>query len=169
MKNYKIKLVESINDYKLILKNNKFKINKIIDDLTNNKNISINTFSALCICKNISILLYKDNKTYTIINKKNVNNKYIFDAYIQLVYNNSSFCSNNYKIFQEELSNKELENILNNFFYIENIEKPLKSLSSYKIQDLIDIANKLNINIYNDLAKRKTKTILYSEIIKILS
>lgn len=168
-KDYKIKLVESIYDYKQILKNNKFKINKIVDELTNSKNISINTFSALCFCNNISILLYKDNKTYSIINKKIVDNKYIFDSYIKLFYNSSSSLSNNYKISQEELSNKELENILTTFFYIENIEKPLKALSSYKIADLMTIASKLDINIYNDVSKRKNKETLYSEIIKILS
>ena len=39
----------------------------------------------------------------------------------------------------------------NTLWNIENIEKPLLSVSSYKLQQLIDIANKLKINIMKQL------------------
>jgi hypothetical protein len=54
-------------------------------------------------------------------------------------------------------------------YYIENLEKPLKSESSYKLQDLVDISNKLKVNLFDNNNKKKTKKQLYSEIYKILS
>ena len=47
------------------------------------------------------------------------------------------------------------------------LDKPIKALSSYKVQDLIDICNKLVIDIVNkETGKNKTKNELYESIIQ---
>ncbi len=53
-------------------------------------------------------------------------------------------------------------------FYIENLEKPLKAFSSYKLDELISISEKLNINIYDASNKKRKKQELYSDILKYL-
>ena len=52
---------------------------------------------------------------------------------------------------------------------VDNIEKPLKNISSYKKIDIINMANKLNINIMKDVKKIKVKKILYQEISEALN
>jgi hypothetical protein len=61
---------------------------------------------------------------------------------------------------------KKTSEYRNSLWNVENIEKPLASISSYKLQQLIDIANKLDINIMKSHTKKKTKKQLYEEITK---
>ena len=68
-----------------------------------------------------------------------------------------------------KINNENLIKLMKTSYYIENLEKPLKSESSYKLQDLVDISNKLKVNLFDNNNKKKTKKQLYSEIYKILS
>ena len=61
---------------------------------------------------------------------------------------------------------EELQKILNSYYVIENIEKPLKAFSNYKLDELVFIAQKLNINIYDEHAKKKKKQELYENILQ---
>jgi hypothetical protein len=55
----------------------------------------------------------------------------------------------------------------NDFIQIENVEKPLKAISAYKVQDLITICNKLEIDVKQASSeKTKTKKELYEDIYK---
>ena len=58
--------------------------------------------------------------------------------------------------------------MINNLIEVENINKPLKNISYYKLKDLQDFSDKLNIPINND-TKKKTKKELYDNIYNILS
>jgi hypothetical protein len=68
-----------------------------------------------------------------------------------------------------KINNENIIKLMKSSYYIENLEKPLKSESSYKLQDLINISNKLKIDIIDTNNKKKTKKSLYSEIYKLLS
>ena len=80
--------------------------------------------------------------------------------------------NNNYKINKVEILDKiaeyELQDRINKMFYIENLEKPLKAFSSYKLDELISISEKLNINIYDTNNKKRKKQELYSDILNYL-
>ena len=55
------------------------------------------------------------------------------------------------------------------YWFIDNIQKPLKAPSAYSLKDLQDICNKLHIELHvmvNDKQKQKTKTKLYEEILQ---
>ena len=66
-----------------------------------------------------------------------------------------------------ELVNKESTNSIKETLYkIENINKPIKAESAYKVQDLIDICSKLGIEINIETGKKKTKKELYELIIQ---
>jgi phosphate uptake regulator len=68
-----------------------------------------------------------------------------------------------------KINNENIIKLMKSSYYIENLEKPLKSESSYKLQDLINISNKLKIDIIDTNNKKKPKKSLYSEIYKLLS
>ena len=63
----------------------------------------------------------------------------------------------------------DLKNMLSNYYYVENLDKPLKAYSSYKLIDLTNICAKLNILVSNNNANPKKKQDLYEDILKKLS
>ena len=60
-----------------------------------------------------------------------------------------------------------LEEIRKTLYKVETLDKPIKALSSYKVQDLVEICNKLAIEINNkETGKTKTKNQLYEALIQ---
>ena len=172
---FKNEMIDKIRDNKSILKKYKLKINFLEDDILNNKTISLYTLRSLCILYDKHLLLMKDNNTYSFFSREEVSCKNLKELndennlmVVKLLYSNNSNNSNSFTIEDEiKLSNIEIENILNKYYYIDNLEKPLKGLSSYKSDELYEIANKLNIQIYcNISAKKKVKKVIYDEIMK---
>ena len=168
-KSKKIELIEMINKKKINLKRIKTTKTHILEDLTNSIKIDIETFNALCLIFNVDILLVKDNKIYIFISNKSneeFKNKTSFNKLL-LEYYNLSNMSKSYKI-TFTIENTNINSIINNYLYVKNITKPLNSISSYKMEDIIYICKKINISLYlND--KKKTKQILYNEINNILN
>ena len=67
-----------------------------------------------------------------------------------------------------EIANQNLiDEIRTTLYKVETLDKPIKALSSYKLQDLIDICNKLAIQIKRDESeKNKTKNELYELLVQ---
>jgi hypothetical protein len=151
-KKYKIEYIEKIRKNKQLLKSLKFSsLSRIENILVNENSIDIETFFLLATLENLNIL-YVNNKTYyeSIINS--ADNIHI------IIRNKTKYSYNGY-------SNDDIANFRKTLYKIENIKKPLLSLSSYKSIDLIDICNKLNIyTLNNDTNKIKTKQLLYDSI-----
>ena len=172
---FKNEMINKIRDNKSILKKYKLKINFLEDDILNNKTISLYTLRSLCILYDKHLLLMKDNNTYSFFSREDVsyeNLKELNDEnnliIVKLLYSSNSSNSNSFTIEDEiKLLNSEIEDILNKYYYIDNLEKPLKGLSSYKSDELYEIANKLNIQLYCSIsAKKKIKKVIYDEIMK---
>ncbi len=172
---FKNEMINKIRDNKSILKKYKLKINFLEDDILNKKTISLYTFGSLCILYDKHLLLMKDNNTYSFFSRQDLlydNLKELNDSNslynVKSLYSNNFTHSNSFTIEDEiKLSNTEIEEMLNKYYYIDNLEKPLKGLTSYKSDDLYEIANKLNVQIYcNISAKKKIKKIIYEEIMK---
>ena len=168
-------MINKIRDNKSILKKYKLKINFLEDDILNNKTISLYTLRSLCILYDKHLLLMKDNNTYSFFSREDVsyeNLKELNDEnnliIVKLLYSSTSSNSNSFTIEDEiKLLNSEIEDILNKYYYIDNLEKPLKGLSSYKSDELYEIANKLNIQLYCSIsAKKKIKKVIYDDIMK---
>jgi len=160
-KQLKIDLVSIIRKNKDIIKMYKFdSITNIENNLANDNNLNLKTFFSLCAIENLNVV-------YT--SKK---------AYFELLMNDSKIIYNIQEIFSpSEKYNKKygftiateesLSTIRNSLYKINNIEKPIKSLSIYKVSDLIEICNKLSIDIYNPTTgKQKSKNDLYESIIQ---
>ena len=191
-KEFKIKLVEKIqnnvDNFKTNIKYYKFRRNYVEDELLNSKNISLYTFECLNMLYKQNIIILKDNNTYThfsydisVENEENEEEKKADDNFsnsdftsytiLKLVYNNTSQKTNNFSIelFEPKYEKENIKTIIERSFFVKDLNKPLKSISAYKSDDLITIANKLKINIYKEANKKKTKKDLYEEILKLLS
>lgn len=191
-KEFKIKLVEKIqnnvDNFKTNIKYYKFRRNYLEDELLNSKNISLYTFECLNMLYKQNIIILKDNNTYThfsyTINSEDndadkdednggdfSNTDFTSYTILKLVYNNSSQKTNNFsiKLFEPKYEKENIKTIIERSFFVKDLNKPLKSISAYKSEELIAIANKLKINVYKDANKKKTKKDLYEEILKLLS
>lgn len=170
MKEFKINSVEKLKNQKNILKDFKIQKGLVEDDLTNNEKISFKTFHALCVLYLVNVLLIRDNNTYCVLCTNN-DEKVINLQNYKLIKISNVKLSAGFNNFDIELVNnsfteQELQNILKSYYVIENIEKPLKAFSNYKLDDLVNIAEKLNINIYDEHTKKKKKQELYENILQ---
>jgi hypothetical protein len=170
MKEFKINSVEKLKNQKNIVKNFKIQIGLVDDDLTNNEKISFKTFHALCVLYLVNIIMIRDNNTYCVLCTNNDEKVINLQNYKLLKISNVKM-SPGFNNFDIELANnsiteEELQKILHSYYNIENIDKPLKAFSNYKLHDLVIIAEKLNINICDEHSKKKKKQELYENILQ---
>ena len=170
MKEFKINSVEKLKNQKNILKDYKIQKSAVEDDLTNNEKISFKTFHALCVLYLVNVILIRDNNTYCILCTNNDEKVINLQNYKLLKITNVKMSSqfNNFDIelVNNSTTEEELQKILKSYYSIENLEKPLKAFSSYKLDDLVSLAEKLNINVYDEHTKKKKKQELYENILQ---
>ena len=170
MKEFKIASVEKLKNQKNILKDFKIQKSAVEDDLTNNEKISFKTFHALCVLYLINVIVIRDNNTYCVLctnsDEKVINLQNYKLLKITNVKMSSQFNNFDIELVNNSITEEELQKILKSYYTIENIEKPLKAFSNYKLDDLVLIAEKLSINIYDEHAKKKKKQELYENIIQ---
>ena len=170
MKEFKINSVEKLKSQKNILKDFKIQKGLVEDDLTNNEKISFKTFHALCVLYLINVVLIRDNNTYCVLctnsDEKVINLQNYKVIKISNVKLSAQFNNFDIELVSNSFTETELQNILKSYYVIENIEKPLKAFSNYKLDDLVNIAEKLNINIYDEHTKKKKKQELYENILQ---
>ncbi len=146
---FKIKALLKIKNTKF--NNRKLVKSKIINNLCHEKNISLMTLAALCFIYEINILYCVNGVKYY-----NLGDDYVEDVNILINdHGNINFIKNAKK--------EDIEKYTQNTIKMESFEEKLKSLSSYKLPDLQNIASILKINV-----KNKSKNTLYDEIQKIL-
>lgn len=150
----KLKAIEKLSDYKEQIKLYKLKYEEIVNELLNEKELTIAGFIVLCIMHNISVI-YTTQKKYYEINLSNVKIQHIVK-----VYDPSKIS------VQLDVYSKNVNAVIDNCIKIENIKKPILSISSYKLEDLKNMATKLGICLFNDNGKTKKKKILYEDITK---
>jgi hypothetical protein len=159
-KQIKIDLVSTIRKNKDIIKTYKFDTKSNIEsNLANDNNINSKTFLSLCAVENINVI-YISKKTYyeLLMNDSDI-------IYIIREISCQSKYSNKYGF--EMATEESLNNIRSSLYKIENVDKPIKALSSYKAQDLIELCIKLAIETTNkETGKTKSKNDLYESIIQ---
>lgn len=155
-KKIKIEYVEKIRKEKQLVKMYKFAtLTHIENQLVNEQKIDIKTFLTLCVIEKLNVLLthkktffeltMTDNEETHIICQLEATNKYGYKG----------------------TDKNKLETYKNTLFKVDNIDKPIKQPSSYKVQELIEICNKLGIDYVNkDTNKNKNKNDLYESIIQ---
>jgi hypothetical protein len=160
-KKWKIDYIE------LLRKNNKkYKIaplHHVENFLLNEPKIDIKTFLVLCLLENLQILYIHKNTWHEIGNEEDVESSFILkrhDNPLKYGFKNNS---------------NEISDIKEKCYNVKNLAKPLKAMSSYKLDELIDICKKLGINVVSEKnkslvsSKSKGKKELYEELVKYFS
>lgn len=145
-KEFKIKTIEKLHLFKDKLKNYKLKIQDLENELLNEKKITNKGFMALCLIYGINLFYFWDYKYIEILSKDNGDLIYIRndkDSEIKI------------------LTKEEADKLIENYYFVENIEKWLKSISGYTKTELLNICTKLKIDIKNS---KVTKENLYEVI-----
>jgi hypothetical protein len=152
----KIQLVYSVRENKELLKKNKWKRNAIEDELVNHKTISVSAFMCICAISNFNVVYIDGKKMYTLLNNEDITTN------LNIIEKNANgysiFIGNKDEIYQKYIQSRE------QLWQIDNLQKPLRGISSYKAKDLQDICHKLHIDINNDKKMPKKKSLLYKMI-----
>jgi hypothetical protein len=146
-KTFKINFIDIIRNNKDLIKSNKFKIHDIENNLVNEKTISKKTLLLLCIYYEINIIVIENNVYYKLIGDNNI-------TCYNIIIKDNNF---NYKLL---INNNDINKYINNCIEAYNFDKIIKSISSYKSDELKIIANPLNIDI-----NKKNKNKIYEEIL----
>jgi hypothetical protein len=178
-KKIKIECVDLLRKNKKMLKSAKMPpLANIENCLVNDYIIDLSSFFALCVASSINILyIYK--KTYFLLSSCEIDNDNDNDDDNSL---NTFLEKNNFHIvtrlentinmgiYESDDFNEKREKIkecMNSFYKIDNIDKPIKAMSSYKLSELVVIANKLGLEIINkETNKQKTKKDIYQLIVQ---
>lgn len=155
-KNEKVKYVEVLRQNKDILKEHKIKpLTEIEDNLANQTQINIKTFVALCILEKINIMIINHHTYFEIKNNDSTN--------IFIVHQNDLFR------FSIELNAipEKIQTYRDTYFQRHQIDKPLLSISSYKINELKTFCTKLQIT--EESTQKKIKQDIFDLIITTLN
>ena len=166
-KKIKIDYIDVLRNEKAIFKKQSIKfpsMTHIENDLVNEQVIDIRTFLSLCHLEKLNIL-YVSKKTYFEMNENEGEPVHL----IKRVDEPSKMTKYLYQGTDPLL----LEKVRTTLYKIENIEKPVKAISAYKVTDLIDFSIKLSLETsYHDektaKIKNKSKQALYEAIVQVI-
>ena len=168
---FKIQTIEKVKkgENKAALKEHKISKTYFESGLVSAKNINAKTLYALCLFYNLNIFYVYKNTYYEMIAN--------IEKPIHIINYNTE--TNNYSIrLPIDMQTKEtltehtehteyMEKIKENYWKLDNLEKPLRPITVYSVNDLMNICSKLEIPIMCELSnKKKTKTELYSAILQ---
>ena len=159
----KQKIIEYLNRTPGVLKQTNYKITKasvqeiLSDFLTSQKETSMLCFIAMISYFKMNIIMVDSTNRFML---EFISNK-DEDLPTYVLYKDGY---GKYKVNIEQLNHDNINNMKNTLICLENYMKPLKTVSNYKIDDLIDLARKLGI--YNENMKYK-KNDLYEHICEI--
>ena len=159
---FKFELIEVLRQNKPILKANKIKLNATEESLVHKPFIALETLHAVVVCKSLSVCIVQDRKYYEIANGDG-------DAFI------IEKIKGKYVLYiaPNKLNMDYLAYIRMKYWLMESISAPISRITAYKLQDLVDISQKLNLPVVNVIPgkfgsmgteKRKTKPELYEAI-----
>lgn len=130
------------------------------NNLANDPTIHIKTVAALCVIDKLNIV-YIHKKTYFMLTMTDSPTYYVIQT-----NTTSNYQKNKYGFMVTD----DVRPFIASLHVVEQLDKPVKGLSSYKVQELIDIANKLGISVIRATdAKKKTKNELYESIVQYFS
>lgn len=150
-KDIKISNIEKMKKDSALLKNYKLSRNKIETDLLNSKKIELPSLYALCLYNNVNIIYIKNN-CYS----KFFSNETDL-IHVVVTENKKTSC-------EVDVSKERVKEIYDKFYFVENINKPIKAISNYKLSELSTIAKYFGIKLTYDSGRTKTKKDIYEAI-----
>jgi len=155
-KTEKFKLIEYLRTKKQILKTKKIKNIKedVEDDLANKNKIGMKTFIALCAADNINILFIHKRKCFELVCEE--------DSPFHVIHwqeNPEKYC------YEMNATTEVLDKYRSTLFKWESLEKPLKAMTYYKVDELMELCKKLGLEEKMSTTGKKTKKDLYELLI----
>jgi hypothetical protein len=161
-KQEKFKYITMLRNKKDILKIHKIKpFTELEDDLANKEKISVKTFFALCILENINVLF---------VDKRKIMELFTFDVDadhpIHIVHRGSS---DHY--IELDVTEEMIQKYRDTYYKMESCDAKLKSMGSYKLDELVELCKKLDISIINEKkdkegkSKKMTKSEIYERLV----
>jgi hypothetical protein len=136
-KNEKFRYINLLRNNKDLLKIHKIKpFTELEDDLAHKDKISIKTFVALCLLENINFLLVNKCKFYEFLCTDN--------NPIHIIHRNNDSYEHSIEL---DTSEEIIKKYRDNYFKLSSFDTKLKSISSYKLEELIILCKKLDINL----------------------
>ena len=153
MKNdFALKFIEELKSNKPFIKQNKLKFHDIESSILYDKDISLMTLKALILFNKMNIIYIWNNKYYIFESNDD-------DAFQVIEQHREKYS------FDRDVSKEDiLQGKAKNKFMMEDVRTQLKSMSSYKLEELQSIASMFGIPLENSHKKKKTKQLLYEEI-----
>ena len=143
----KFKYIELFRTKKDILKINKIKpLADLENDLANSPRISIKTFFALCIVEKINILLVDKRKIYESITND--------ETKINVIHRNSVSYEHSIEF---NVPDDKLTNYRDTYYKVQGFDSGLKSMTSYKVDELLELCKKFDIDTVNTAESTKKK------------
>jgi hypothetical protein len=139
-----------------LLKIHKIKpLSLLEDDLANQEKISIKTFFALCIIENINVILIDKRKVYEVLTTD--------DPKIHIIHRNSI----TYEHYIElDVPVDKINMYKETYYNMTNFDTSLKAMSSYKVEELLELCKKLEINADIKEKKKMTKKDIYELLVQ---
>jgi hypothetical protein len=165
---FKINSIIKMREFKNELKIHKMKRNLIEDELLNEKKITIQSLNCLALIYKLNII-YVKGRTYYLMHydDTNANDTNEKGPEPDIYACKNIIEDNKGQISILKITPEITKNIIDTYYHIENLEKPINAFTYYKTQDLNELAEKLGIET-NTNGKQKLKKDLYTEISAVL-
>lgn len=149
-KNEKFKYIDLFRKNKDLLKLHKIRpLTELEDDLANKDKISIKTFFALCIIENINVLLVNKRKVYELL-CTDVDEKHP----VNVIHRNNETYEH---LIELDVTEEIIQKYRETYYKMSSFDATLKSMGSYKLEELTDLCKKLDINIEECKSKKEGK------------
>lgn len=150
-KQEKFKYIEMLRKNKELIKIHKIKpFTELEDDLANKDRISVKTFFALCVLENINVLLVNKRKIFELtcvdIDKGHS---------VHVIHRNNNTMEHHMEV---DTSVSKLQHYRDTYYKCDTLDSSLKAISSYKLDELLELCKKLDINLETGEIKGKGKT-----------
>jgi len=157
-KNAKIKYIDVLRNNKAVIKAAKLgQICTMESALLNERAIDIKTFMALCYAEGISCIYLSNHCYYEI----NVDEGDVEDVHVITKKKHANITKEKYG----HTVCKNINTIRSSYMKIDNIVKPLKAISGYKLEELNTFCKTLNIPV----AEKARKKDVYESLVQFFS
>jgi hypothetical protein len=154
-KKLKIEYIELLRNKKQLLKDNKIApLSHVENFLLNEFRIDMKTFLALCVYENLNMIHVHKNTYYELLLDDHLDE----NSEVHIITRFDEPLKYGYKLGKRD-SIKDL-------YKIENLNKPIKAMTSYKLDELVDICKKLKIVTG---LKKENKKDFYEYIVQAIS
>jgi len=153
-KTEKFSLIELIRAKKDLLKTKKIKNLKehVEDELANRERIGMKTFIALCIISGINVLFIHRRKCFHLLDDKNGSTVHVVHMLSPISFQ-----------YELDVTQEKIAYYQNELFTWESVDKPIKAISNFKVDELLELCKQLGLTI--DKTKKLGKKDLYEMIL----